>query len=525
MKPPDASRAFRQCRWAEPLIYEISSDGKIGHMVPMPDDEELRAVGDPMGCIPSKLRREDPPKLPQVSEVEVLRHFIRLSQQNFGVDTMPYPLGSCTMKYNPKFCESLASEDGVRMIHPLQDESLVQGILQILYELSKFICAITGMREASLQPSAGANGEFAGALMIRKYLKVKGEPRDEMLIPESAHGTNFTSAAMAGFKVVRLPLDDRGCIDMEALKSAACKRTAGIMITNPNTLGIFERDIVEICRIVHENGGLCYYDGANLNAILSKCRPGDMGFDVAHLNLHKTFATPHGGGGPGAGPIAASEELREFLPVPLIGFDGERYHLDYGVKYSIGRVRGFYGNVSVLVKAYAYILALGREGLKEVSEIAVLNSNYLMRRILEGGGYELPYPGSGTRMHEFVLTAKGILDSHGVSALDIAKRLLDQGIHAPTIYFPPIVKEALMIEPTETESKAELDRMAEAFRRILEEAKASPELVRGSPVNAAVARVDEVKASHPMSMRLSWRSRAAPEAKSNSAADPRHSAG
>ncbi|MEM3793827.1 MAG: aminomethyl-transferring glycine dehydrogenase subunit GcvPB [Candidatus Bathyarchaeia archaeon] len=516
MRLPNAQKPFRQCKWSEPLICELSSEGKVGHMVPMPSEEELRAVGDPIGHVPSKLRRDRPPNLPRVSEVEVLRHFVRLSQQNFGVDTAPYPLGSCTMKYNPKFCESLASSAKVRMIHPLQDERLVQGILQILYELSRLLCEITGMREVSLQPSAGAHGEFAGALMMRKYHMVRGEPRGEMLIPESAHGTNFTSAAMAGFKVVRLPLDDRGCIDMEALKSALSKRTAGIMITNPNTLGIFERDVVEICKIVHESGGLCYYDGANLNAILSKCRPGDMGFDIAHLNLHKTFATPHGGGGPGAGPIAVSEELEDFLPVPLVRFDGERYYFDYGVKHSIGRVRGFYGNIAVLVKAYAYILALGREGLREVSEVAVLNSNYLMRRILEGGGYELPYQKSGIRMHEFVLSAKGILDSTGVSALDIAKRLLDHGIHAPTIYFPPIVKEALMVEPTETESVMELDRMAEAFRSVFEEARASPELVKSSPVNTAVSRVDEVKASHPMSMRLSWRPRPNPGAESGS---------
>jgi glycine dehydrogenase subunit 2 len=511
MTSPSSLRPFRQCKWSEPLLLELSSDGKIGHAVPMPSEEELRAVGDPMDRIPSKLRREGPPNLPRVSEVEVVRHFMRLSQQNFGVDTAPYPLGSCTMKYNPKFCESLASDAKVRMIHPLQDERSVQGILRILYELSRLLCEIAGMQEASLQPSAGAHGEFAGALMMRKYHMVKGEPRGEMLIPDSAHGTNFTSAAMAGFKVVRLPLDERGCVDIEALKSAVSKRTAGIMITNPNTLGIFERDVLEICKIVHEGGGLCYYDGANLNAILSKCRPGDMGFDIAHLNLHKTFATPHGGGGPGAGPIAVSGELADFLPVPLVRFDGERYYLDYGVKHSIGRVRAFYGNVAVLVKAYAYILALGRGGLREASEIAVLNSNYLLRRILEGGGYELPYARSAVRMHEFVLSAKGILDSTGVSALDIAKRLLDYGIHAPTIYFPPIVKEALMVEPTETESKAELDRMAEAFKRILEEARASPDLVRGSPFNAAVSRVDEVRASHPMTMRLNWRPRPAPE--------------
>lgn len=498
---------FKQTRWNEPVIFNLGENGRRGHLLPMVEEHVKNAVGDLDGLIPRKMKRANAPKLPELSEVEVARHFIRLSQMNYGVDCGLYPLGSCTMKYNPKIAEQLASSPKLNMLHPYQDERTTQGILEILYKLERWLAEITGTYEVCLHPAAGAHGEFLGTLLIRAYHKMKGEleKRREIIVPDSAHGTNPASAAMAGFNVIVVPSDDEGCVSLGALKAAVSERTAGLMLTNPNTLGIFEKNIDEIARVIHDAGGLLYYDGANLNPILCKVRPGDMGFDIVHINIHKTFGTPHGGGGPGAGPVGVSKELAEFLPVPRIVFDGTRYRLDYDRPNSVGKIRGFYGNVAVLLRAYAYILSLGFEGLEEVAEVSVLNANYLMRKLKEVRGLTLPYDSEKPRKHECVFSAKQLKSETGVSALNIAKRLLDYGIHAPTIYFPLIVEEALMIEPTETFEKEELDRFVEAMHKISEEAYANPEVVLKAPHNTAVPRLDEVKASHPRTMTLSWR--------------------
>jgi len=428
---------------------------------------------------------------------------------NYGVDLGFYPLGSCTMKYNPKIDDFLAGASGVASVHPYQDEKTVQGILEILYTLSRWLAEITGTYEVSLQPAAGAQGEFLGALIMRACHRSNGEidERTELLVPDSAHGTNPASGTMAGFRVVVVPSGEDGCIDLEALKAAVSKRTAGLMLTNPNTLGIFEKDIGEIAEIVHDAGGLLYYDGANLNAILGKVRPGDMGFDIVHINIHKTFGTPHGGGGPGSGPIGVCKEFERFLPVPRVAYDRKRkrYYLDYDKPDSVGKLRGFYGNVEVLVRAYAYILSLGAEGLEEAAEVSVLNANYLVERLSQIRGLELPYDKGQPRKHECVFSAKPLFRETGVRTVDVAKRILDYGMHAPTTYFPLIVEEALMIEPTESVEKEELDRFVEVVKKISEEAYTNPELVKNAPHNTAVTRLDEVKASHPKTMTLSWR--------------------
>ena len=498
---------FRQASWDEPLIFELSKPGKVGWMPPKLTGEELKVLEDALASIPERLKRKNPPKLPEVSEVEVVRHYSRLTHESYGVDFGTYPLGSCTMKYTPKFTNTIGREEKLRWLHPYEDVKLTQGILKILYELSKFLEEITGMDKFTLQPSAGAHGELTGALMIRAYHKFSGEidRRDEIIIPDTAHGTNPASASMAGFKVVTVPSNEEGLVDVEALKCVAGEKTAGLMLTNPNTLGLFEKEIFEITRLIHDVGGLVYYDGANLNAILGKSRPGDMGFDIAHVNLHKTFSTPHGGGGPGGGPVGVKEELAKFLPVPTVEFDGEKYYLDYDRPNSIGKVRAFYGNISVLIRAYSYILALGGEGLEKVAELSVLHSNYVMRRILKARGYTLPYNARQPRKHEFVISAEQMSKETGVTAIDIAKRLLDKGIHPPTVYFPLTVKEALMIEPTETESMEGLESLAEAFIEISKEAYSTPELLKEAPSNTAVDRVDETMASHPKTLRLSWR--------------------
>ncbi|MCL6579209.1 MAG: aminomethyl-transferring glycine dehydrogenase subunit GcvPB [Candidatus Bathyarchaeota archaeon] len=498
---------YKQASWNEPVIFNMGRSGRVGHILPKVEDEIKRAIGDLKTAIPENMQRATQPNLPELSEAEVTRHFIRLSEMNYGVDSGFYPLGSCTMKYNPKINENLASLPAINMIHPYQDESTVQGILEILYKLERWLAEITGTYEVCLQPAAGAHGEFLGTLLMRAYHKFKGEneKRTEVIVPDSAHGTNPASATMAGFNVVVVPSDDDGCVSLGALKAAVSERTAGLMLTNPNTLGIFEKNIDEIARIVHEAGGLLYYDGANLNPILCKTRPGDMGFDIVHINIHKTFSTPHGGGGPGAGPVGVSKELARFLPVPRIVFDGKHYHFDYDRPDSIVKIRSFYGNVAVLLRAYAYILSLGFEGLKEVAEISVLNANYLVKKLKEIRGLTLPYNSEKPRKHECVFSAKTLKNETGVSALNIAKRLLDHGIHAPTIYFPMIVDEALMIEPTETVEKEELDHFAEVMQKICEEAYTNPEIVLKAPHNTAVPRLDEVKASHPRTMTLSWR--------------------
>ncbi|UCH31947.1 MAG: aminomethyl-transferring glycine dehydrogenase subunit GcvPB [Candidatus Bathyarchaeota archaeon] len=498
---------FRQTRWSEPTVFELGCEGRSGYLVPPIENPIKEELGDIQIFIPERMRRQEPPKLPELSEVEVVRHFTRLSQMNYCVDLGFYPLGSCTMKYNPKINDYLASLPSLNLLHPYQDEMTVQGVLEILHTLSRWLAEITGTYEVSLQPAAGAHGEFLGALIMRAYHMLSDDlsERTELIIPDSAHGTNPASAAMAGFKAIIVPSDKTGCIDVDALKSAVSNQTAGLMLTNPNTLGIFEENIAEIAGIIHDVNGLLYYDGANLNAILGKVRPGDMGFDIVHINIHKTFGAPHGGGGPGAGPLGVSEELAKFLPVPRIIVEDGKYRLDYNQPHSIGKIRSFYGNISVLIRAYAYILSLGAEGLKETAEISVLNTNYLIKKIRELDVYKLPYDSKRPRKHECVFSTKPLLEEKGIRTIDISKRLLDYGIHSPTIYFPMIVEEAMMIEPTESFEKEELDRFVEVLRKIAQEVKTNPELVFQAPKNTAVTRLDEMKASHPKTMTLSWR--------------------
>jgi len=498
---------FKQARWNEPIIFEMGRHDRRGMVIPEVEEEVKRAVGDVHSLIPDKMRRKTLPALPELSEVEVARHYTRLSQMNYGVDLGFYPLGSCTMKYNPKINDALAASSEVSSLHPYQDEQTVQGILEILYTLSKWLCEITGTHEVCLQPSAGAHGELLGILLMRAYHKKNGKngKRNEIIVPDSAHGTNPASASMGGFNVIVVPSDASGCLDVEALKSAVSERTAGLMLTNPNTLGIFEKNIEETAKIVHEVGGLLYYDGANLNAILGKTRPGDMGFDIVHINIHKTFGTPHGGGGPGAGPVGVREELEKFLPVPRIGFDGKTYFLEYNKPDTIGKIRSFYGNIGVLVRAYVYILNLGAEGLEEIAEVSVLNANYLAKKLSQVRGFELPYDKQALRKHECVLSAKTLTQETGVRALNVSKRMLDYGVHAPTTYFPLIVDEALMIEPTESFEKEEMDKFVEIMKKISQEAYLNPNIVLNAPQNTASNKLDEVKASHPKTMALSWK--------------------
>jgi len=504
---------FSQAVWKEregvlePLIFEMSTPGRVGHILPKPCEKVRSKVGDVLGSVPEKLRRKEPIGLPEVSEPQLVRHYLHLAQMNYAVDLGFYPLGSCTMKYNPKINEELAGIDRVSRLHPYQDVSTVQGALELLYRMEKMLAEISGMARVTLQPSAGAHGELTGLCIIRKYHEERGESesRREIIVPDSAHGTNPASAKMAGFSVVTIPSSTDGCVDLGALRAAVGERTAGLMLTNPNTLGIFEEDILEIADIIHDNGGLLYYDGANLNGILNKVKPGDMGFDMVHFNLHKTFSTPHGGGGPGAGPVGVKEELVPYLPVPTVEYDEKMgvYYLDYDRPKSVGKVKGFYGNFGVIVKAYAYILSLGAEGLNEVAEVSVLNANYLAKKIEKIRGFTLPYAPDKPRKHECVISAAQLKADTGVTALDVSKRILDFGVHAPVIYFPQIVEEALMIEPTETETKETLDRFVSVMKRVSEEAYSSPEKVLNAPYNTSVGRVDEVKAARkPI---LSWK--------------------
>ncbi len=499
------SMEWRQARWKEPLINELRGTSRIGFLVPELEEEIANSISLD-DVLPEKLRRREPPLLPEVSEVEVVRHYVRLTQMSYGVDNGPVPLGSCTMKYNPKISEEIASDYRITMLHPLQDDETVQGLLELLYKLEKWLAEITGMDRCSLQPPAGAAGELTGALMIRKYHLLRGDSkRDEMIIPDSAHGTNPASASMAGFKVIRLLTADNGNIDLDALRSVVSERTAGIMLTNPNTLGLFEQDIVEVAKIVHDAGGLLYYDGANLNGIMGIVRPGDMGFDIVHLNLHKTFSTPHGGGGPGAGPVCAKGKLVDLLPRPLVEFDGSRYYLDYECEKCIGRIRAFNGNIIPLVKAFIYILSLGPEGLKEAAVQSVINTNYFIAKMRDVEGYALPYDPSRPRKHEVVYSAKPLTREYGITAEDIAKNLLDHGLHAPTIYFPLIVEEALMIEFTDTETKENIDAYAKVLREIAERGKENPDEVKASPKNTSVRRLDLVKANHPKHVTPTYR--------------------
>ncbi|SIS63352.1 aminomethyl-transferring glycine dehydrogenase subunit GcvPB [Alicyclobacillus vulcanalis] len=475
----------------EPLIFELSRPGRRAYELP-----ELDVPEADMTDIEPYLR-ETPARLPEVSEVDVVRHYTALSQKNHGVDSGFYPLGSCTMKYNPKRNERYSRLDGFARLHPWMPEECVQGALALMHELAGYLAAITGMDAVSLQPAAGAHGEWTGLMMIRKYHVDRGEAsRVEVIVPDSAHGTNPASVSMAGLRVVTIPSRPDGRVDLEALRQAVSDRTAALMLTNPNTLGLFERDIVEIARIVHEAGGLLYYDGANMNAIMGYARPGDMGFDVVHLNLHKTFSTPHGGGGPGAGPVGVKAFLEPYLPAPVLEKQGDRYVWNANRPQSIGKVKGFFGNFGVLVRAYAYIRTLGAEGLKQVSESAVLNANYVLHQLKPY--FEAPY--EGPCKHEFVISGKRQKEL-GVRTLDMAKRLIDFGVHPPTIYFPLIVEEGMMIEPTESESKETLDRFVEIMREIAREAEEEPEVVRSAPHRTIVGRLDEVKAARQPRLR------------------------
>lgn len=446
--------------------------------------------------IDEKFLRKTPLNLPQLSELEALRHYKELSDKNFCIEKGFYPLGSCTMKYNPKVNEMLANLEGFANLHPLQSDEDSQGALELMYKLQCALKEITGMDAISLQPAAGAHGELSGMMIIKKYFEVKGEKRTKVIIPDSAHGTNPASAKMCGFDCVEIKSNEKGQVDIDALKAVLDKDVAAIMMTNPNTLGLFEENILEISKIMHENGSLLYYDGANFNAIMGYTNPKLMGFDVVHINLHKTFSTPHGGGGPGAGPIGVVEKLKDFLPVPVIDYDWGKYVRKYDLKNSIGKVKSFYGNFGVLVRAYAYILMMGKD-LKTVSEDAVLNANYLKEKLK--GVYELPY--DYPCMHEFVLSGDKQKEQ-GTSTLWIAKRLMDENTHPPTVYFPLIVHEAIMIEPTETENKQRLDEFAEVMLKIAKEIEQSPEIAMNSPQKASVKKIDETLAARQPDLRF-----------------------
>jgi glycine dehydrogenase subunit 2 len=458
--------------------------------------------------LPAAWLRDGVPALPEVSEMQVVRHYTRLSQKNFSIDTQFYPLGSCTMKYNPRACNRLAMLPGFLGRHPLAPASQGQGVLACLYELQEMLKDVTGMKAVSLTPAAGAQGEFTGVAMIRAYHDANGDTaRNEILVPDAAHGTNPATATMCGYKVREIPTDAAGDVDVEALRAAVGPATAGIMLTNPSTLGVFERHIEDIASLVHDAGGLLYYDGANLNAILGKVRPGDMGFDVIHMNLHKTFSTPHGGGGPGAGPVGVNERLEPFLPLPLVDYDGDEYSwvTEKDRPQSIGRLSAFMGNVGVLLRAYVYARLLGREGMHRVAEFATLNANYMMKR-LQTAGFDLAFP-QRRATHEFIVTLKRQYKEQGVSAMDFAKRLLDFGFHAPTTYFPMLVPECLLIEPTETESREALDGFVAAMARIQEEAEQNPALLHEAPQSQPVRRLDEVRAARELDLRWSADSR------------------
>lgn len=490
---------------AEPLIFEKSSPDRRCFVFPA-CDVPTKPITD---LLPQKMLRTEELEFPEVSEIDVVRHFTRLSQKNYCVDTNFYPLGSCTMKYNPKTNEDAARLEGFTRLHPYQPVSQCQGILKLLYDLEQMLKSISGMSAFTLQPAAGAHGELTGMLIIRAYLEKRGERRHKIIIPDSAHGTNPASAALCGYEVESIKSNADGLVDVKKLKEVFTRDTAALMITNPNTLGLFEKDILEICKVAHGEGGLVYCDGANMNALLGLARPGDMGIDVLHLNLHKTFSTPHGGGGPGAGPIGVTEELKPFLPIPRVemidrsgtegaGQDQQKYILNNNYPDSIGRVRAFYGHTGIMIRTYTYLASLGREGVYKVGEYAVLNANYLRHKLKQY--YDIPY--RKTCMHEFVISATK-QKKKGVSALDIAKKLLDYGFHAPTIYFPLIVEEAIMIEPTETESRETLDSFTDAMIQIADDIEQRPDIVRDSPKTTPIGRPDEVKAAREPKLRWS----------------------
>jgi glycine dehydrogenase subunit 2 len=483
----------------ELTIYERSRPGRRAFVAPALD-VPAQALDE---LLPARLRRDEPPRLPEVSEPEIVRHYNRLSKRNFDLDTGFYPLGSCTMKHNPKLHERLAALPGHAKLHPLQDPRRAQGALELMWRLQSALGEIAGLPHVSLQPSAGSHGELLGVLLTRALHEDHGEQRTQVLTPDNAHGTNPATVTMAGYELVKVATDRAGNVDLGDLRAKAGEQVACLMLTNPSTLGLFEQGIEEIERIVHGVGATLYYDGANLNAIMGICRPGDMGFDIVHFNLHKSFTQPHGGGGPGAGPIAVSERLEPYLPRPQVvrrqstGNGGEPfYDLDYDRPDSIGRLRGFQGNYGVFVRAYAYIRSLGAAGLREVSEVAVLNANYLLARLKQVGVAEyLPAAYDRFCMHEFVLSGGPMKHELGIKTLDLAKRVLDHGVHPPTVYFPLIVDEALLIEPTETETKETLDRFADIVAEILREAREDPEVAQGAPYTTPVRRLDEAGAA------------------------------
>ncbi|MGH2952912.1 MAG: aminomethyl-transferring glycine dehydrogenase subunit GcvPB [Solirubrobacterales bacterium] len=502
--PTDALTPTPQQREQVLTIYERSVPGRRAATLPATDVPET-PLGD---LIPSKLLRPQGPQLPEVSEPEIVRHYNRISRRNFDLDTGPYPLGSCTMKHNPRINERVAALPGHARLHPAQHPRRAQGALELMWRLERALAELTGLPHVSLQPSAGSHGELAGLLLTRAYHEDRGEQRTKVLTPDTAHGTNPATVTMAGYEAVKVATDERGGVDVDDLRAKADDKVACLMLTNPNTLGLFDENITEIARIVHGVGGTLYYDGANLNAIMGWTRPGDMGFDIVHLNLHKSFSQPHGGGGPGAGPIAVSERIEPYLPVPRIvrseGANGPRpsFDLDHGAEKSIGRLRGFAGNFGVFVRAYAYIASLGGDGLREASETAVLNANYLLARLREGrAGRYLPLAFERRCMHEFVLSGAPAKRELETKTLDVAKRLLDFGFHPPTIYFPLLVDEALMFEPTETETRESLDALADAIEEILAEAERDPSIPQGAPYTTPVRRLDEAAASRRPTLR------------------------
>ncbi len=507
---------FRQAKWFEPLVFEQGSKGRIGIFLTDVDPEIRKIVGDIR--IPESIRRTGSLNLPELSEIEVIRHFTRLTQMSYGVDNGPVPLGSCTMKYNPRIAWSLSFSSELELIHPLQDDISVQGLLEVMYELQKWLAHIVGMDTCSLHTAAGAHGELAGVLIIRKYHELKNQLsiKRDIIIPDSAHGTNPASAAMAGFRVIEIPSKSDGNIDLDALKSVVGESTAGLMITNPNTLGLFEENIVEIAEIIHEHDALLYYDGANLNGIMGYARPGDMGFDIAHINIHKTFSSPHGGGGPGAGPVCVKDRvvdsdrgirLSDLLPGYIVVYDRENglYRVRSPGEYSVGLLKSFFANTIPLLWSYIYILMMGPQGLKKATEHAVLLTNYFAKLVENIRGYEIPYGKNRFKKHEVVVSAKPLADETGVNAEDVAKALLDSGFYAPTIYFPLIVKEALQIEFTETETVENVEKYVERLREISRLAYENPSIVKNTPVNTSVSRIDVVKANHPKYLTPTWR--------------------
>ena len=477
----------------EPLIFEKGAKGRKGYSLPGLDVEKV----NPQETWPHKFIRRELEGFPEMSEVEVVRHFTRLSQWNYGVDSGFYPLGSCTMKYNPKVNEEMARLPGFAGAHPYHPEEVSQGALQLIYELEQYLGEVSGMDRVTVQPSAGAQGELTGMLMIRAHLVDRGNPRKKVLVPDTAHGTNPASSSLCGYQVVQVKSDERGRLSPRAIEEKMDADVAALMVTNPNTLGLFEDHICEVSQIVHKKGGLIYCDGANLNALMGLTRVGDMGVDVLHFNLHKTFSTPHGGGGPGAGPVGVKSPLADYLPIPIVMKEGKRFRFESNRPKSIGKVRSFYGNFGILVRAYSYILSMGAEGLKKASLLALLNANYIRARLK--GSYNLPY--DFPCMHECVFNDK-LQNRFGVTALDIAKRLMDYGFHPPTIYFPLVVHGALMIEPTESEAKETLDQFIESMIQIAREAETDPELVRSAPHRTKVSRLDEVLANRKP--RLRW---------------------